>query len=131
MTAALILITHDGSGRQLLATAEMTLAQKLPAVKALVVPPDCKLEQSLKQGRSLCESLDQGDGVLILTDLYGSTPGNISRQLCGQNVHAVFGLNLPMLIKVLNYRHLPLAELGKKAVEGGMSGIRLCLGAHD
>ena len=131
MAVALILITHDGSGQQLLATAEMTLAQKLQAVKALVVPPDCKPERSLEQGRNLCEAMDQGDGVLILTDLYGSTPGNISRRLCGQNVHAAFGLNLAMLIKVLNYRHLPLDELSKKAIEGGVAGIRICLSDHD
>lgn len=125
MTVALILITHDTLGRQLVNTARTTLGQELPAVTDIAVPPDGDPEQLLQQGRRLCATLDQGDGVLVLTDLYGSTPGNLSRRLGRrEKVHVVFGLNLAMLIKVLNYRHLPLAELSQKAVEGGLAGIK-------
>lgn len=124
MTVALILITHDTLGRQLVNTAQTTLGQELAAVTDIAVPPDGDPEQLLQQGRRLCAALDQGDGVLVLTDLYGSTPGNLSRRLCREKVHVVFGLNLAMLIKVLNYRQLPLAELSQKAVEGGLAGIK-------
>lgn len=127
MAVALILITHDHAGQQLLNTAQNTLAEKLPSVQTVSVSPDCDPGQLITEGKHLCENINQGDGVLILTDLYGSTPGNVSRKLCSREVHVVFGLNLAMLIKVLNYRYLPLAELEKKAVEGGVSGIRLCV----
>jgi len=62
--------------------------------------------------------------VLVLTDLYGSTPSNIAQKLIAQrNVHVVSGLNLSMLIRILNYPQLPLLELSEKAVSGGKDGI--------
>ena len=75
----------------------------------------------------MIEQLDQGDGVLILTDMYGSTPGNIACAL-GQNnrVAVVAGLNLPMLVRVLNYPQLDLHTLAEKAESGGRIGIVPC-----
>ena len=135
MTVALMLVTHDRAGQQLLDTAQITLAQTLPAVGCMAVAPDDDPQQRVAEGRRLCKKLNQGDGVLVLSDLYGSTPGNISRQMCAENVQVVFGLNLPMLIRTINYRHLPLNELAGKAIAGGIAGIRLCLrvrsGADD
>ena len=69
--------------------------------------------------------LDKGQGVLILTDMYGATPSNIACASTTQTVEIVAGLNLPMLIRVLNYPGLSLADLMKKAVSGGREGIML------
>ena len=74
-------------------------------------------------------ALDDGDGVLVLTDLYGSTPSNIAASLLGTGaVQVVAGLNLPMLIRVLNYPAEDLPALADKAVSGGNRGILLCRG---
>ena len=69
--------------------------------------------------------LDQGDGVLILADLYGATPCNIGLSLSALGVHlrCVSGLNLPMLLRVLNYAEKPLDELAEIAASGGRGGI--------
>ena len=69
--------------------------------------------------------LDQGDGILVLTDVYGATPSNtLCRLLDPAHVEGVAGVNLPMLIKALNYREsLTLRELVDKVVEGGRGGI--------
>ena len=71
--------------------------------------------------------IDQGDGTLILTDMYGSTPSNIA---CGaserHDIRIISGLNLPMLIRVLNYPHLNLNELEQKAITGGQDGVISC-----
>jgi PTS system ascorbate-specific IIA component len=70
------------------------------------------------------EQLDQGDGVLVLTDIYGSTPSNIASHLSSRpGVQVVAGLNLPMLLRVLNYARLDLATLAEKAVSGGREGV--------
>lgn len=68
--------------------------------------------------------LDDGHGVLILADIYGASHTNVACQLLVPNrVELVSGANLPMLLRVLNYRQLPLAEVARKAVSGGGEGI--------
>ena len=82
----------------------------------------------LNKGRDLVGSLDEGDGVLVLTDLYGSTPSNIAKQLLDDDrVRIVTGVNLPMVIRVLNYPKLQLDQLAEKAVSGGRDGVFLVL----
>jgi PTS system ascorbate-specific IIA component len=75
----------------------------------------------------MCERLDDGDGVLVLTDLFGSTPSNISVRLLSRgNIEVVSGVNLSMLIRVMNYPELSLPILVTKALTGGHDGINLC-----
>ena len=71
------------------------------------------------------QELDQGDGVLVLADLYGATPCNIGLSLgaIGVELRCVSGLNLPMLLRVLNYAQKPLDELAEIAASGGRGGI--------
>jgi PTS system ascorbate-specific IIA component len=71
--------------------------------------------------------LDQGCGILILTDMFGSTPSNIACMVSHRDdVRIVAGLNLPMLIRVLNYPNLNLEELEQKALSGGQEGVVRC-----
>ena len=71
--------------------------------------------------------LDQGHGILILTDMFGSTPSNIACAVSDRNdIRIVSGLNLPMLVRVLNYPTLNLEELEIKAISGGQEGIVRC-----
>jgi PTS system ascorbate-specific IIA component len=69
--------------------------------------------------------LDHGDGVLVLADLYGATPCNIGLSLSelGVRLRCVSGLNLPMLLRVLNYSDKSLPELTEIAASGGRGGI--------
>ena len=72
--------------------------------------------------------LDHGAGVLILTDLYGATPSNIAHRLVEENKTVVVtGLNLSMLMRVLNYPNLSLEELVDKACRGGGEGVVVTL----
>jgi PTS system ascorbate-specific IIA component len=72
----------------------------------------------------MIERLDAGAGVLLLTDAYGSTPGNIAKHLANATGTAlVAGLNLPMLVKIFNYPGLDLAAMTCAAVEGGQRGV--------
>ena len=74
----------------------------------------------------MVNELDTGDGVLILTDLCGATPSNIACRLSHlQHVKVVVGLNMPMLLRILNYPNLSLEEMAEKAVDGGRQGVML------
>jgi PTS system mannose-specific IIA component len=72
-------------------------------------------------------ALDDGDGVLVLTDLFGSTPANIAASLQARaGVRTLSGVNLPMVVRVLNYSDLPLDALAEKAFGGGRDGVMYC-----
>lgn len=123
----LLMITHNRIGDALLDTAIHTLGICPIRVKVLAVMPDCDPAILLDEARGLVSQLDQGDGVLVLTDMYGSTPSNIANHLAdGERVMVITGINLPMLIRVVNYPTLSLLDLARKAESGGLEGIFIC-----
>ncbi len=127
MTIGLLIVTHENIGNALIESATTTLGMCPMALEVIAVTtgcdPDCLLETSL----AALKRLDKGHGVLVLTDMYGSTPSNVANRLCGlERVAVVAGVNLPMLIRVLNYPDLGLDELAQKAMSGGRDGIFVC-----
>jgi PTS system ascorbate-specific IIA component len=69
------------------------------------------------QAKARVADLDSGDGVLLLTDLFGATPANLSRELLQPGrVAGAAGVSLPMLLRAVNYRQLPLEALRDKAL---------------
>lgn len=126
MSVSVLLITHNDIGEQMLQTACVTFGVCPLHIRSMAVSGDSGPERILAESRQLLRELDQGDGVLVLTDAYGSTPCNIATRLAGMaNVAVVSGLNLPMLLKVMNYPQLSLEELQLKAVSGGKEGVVL------
>jgi len=127
MSVGLLLITHNDIGAALLATVVRMLgACPLPA-QALTVTDDADRDGLRVAAMDLAAQLDQGDGVLVLTDLYGSSPANIAAALQDRpRVLAVAGVNLPMLVRVLNYPDLPLDALADKAMSAGREGVMRC-----
>ena len=78
----------------------------------------------LQRARAKVVELDQGEGVLVLTDVYGATPCNtVCKVIASNSVEAIAGVNLPMLLKALTYREQGMAKLLEKAVSGGQAGI--------
>jgi PTS system ascorbate-specific IIA component len=74
--------------------------------------------------QKVVRDLDEGDGVLILSDIYGATPCNIVSKLVKQNsVEGIAGVNLPMLVRALTYRNGNLTKLAEKALSGGQEGV--------
>ncbi|RKZ49854.1 MAG: PTS fructose transporter subunit IIA [Gammaproteobacteria bacterium] len=124
MSVGVLIISHDGIGPAILGTATLMLNDCPLQTKLLTTSRDCDPDQITEEAIEQIGILDTGEGVLVLTDLYGSTPSNIARKLTLQrHVHVVSGLNLSMLIRVFNYPHLTLEELSGKAVSGGQDGI--------
>lgn len=127
MSVGLLLITHNRIGAELLETATRMLGRcPLPATALEVTEQDDPADLG-RQARRCVERLDDGAGVLVLTDLYGSTPANVATALSGQcDVCVLSGVNLPMLVRVLNYPALGLAEIADKALTGAHAGVLAC-----
>ena len=124
MSVSVLVISHDGIGAALLGTATYMLDGCPLHTRLLTASRDCNPEELQADAAEEIRILDQGDGVLVLTDLYGSTPSNIAKIMAGnKNVRAVSGLNLSMLIRVLNYPGLSLDQLVEKAISGARDGI--------
>ncbi len=124
MSVSLLIIAHAPLGQAVLDAATGTLGYNPLNTAILDVQRNDEPDIAIIQAQRLVEELDRGDGVLVLTDIYGSTPSNIACSLLRQeNIRIVTGLNLPMLIRVMNYHDLELPSLTDKAFSGGHDGI--------
>jgi len=123
MSVAILLVTHGEVGRHMHVAAVSIIGSSPLRVNFLSVTTSGQADDLVVQARNLIHKLDTGDGVLILTDIYGSTPSNIACALKHDRVDVVAGLNLPMLVRILNYPNLPLDQLADKAVSGGREGV--------
>jgi len=120
----ILIITHGTLGESLIHCVSHVLNKRPPRLKQLGVTAQDDPAMLLPQARALVTELDAGDGVLILTDIYGGTPSNMaSKLLIPGKAEAVAGVNLPMLIRVLTYRDRDLPTLVTKAISGGCEGV--------
>lgn len=119
----LLIAAHGCLGESLIECAMHVLGHRPEQLEALDLmaydDPDSMLQAAADQ----IAHLDNGEGVLVLTDLYGATPCNtICKLLRPGRVEAVTGVNVPMLLKVLTYRREPLRLLADRAAIGGREG---------
>lgn len=128
MSVGLCLISHNRIGEALLDTATSMLGGRPLPVAVIPVTSVCDPEKVLAQASAAVKDMDQGEGVIVLTDMYGSTPSNIATALKRENerVVVIAGANLPMLVRLMNYPGLDLGQLAEKALSGGQEGIFLC-----
>ena len=96
-------------------------------VSAVDVQPNLSPEETLATARIALEQLSRAPqvrGVLVLTDIFGATPSNVAQKLVdGVSSRLVTGVNLPMLLRSVSYRHEPLDALVARAVTGGTQGV--------
>jgi PTS system mannose-specific IIA component len=125
MSVAVLIITHAPFGSATLEATTGTLGSLPIATRVMDIQRDCDPQREKERALQLLDELDQGDGVLLLTDLYGATPSNIACSLMEEEhqLSLVSGLNLAMLIRVMNYAGNTLPELAERALSGGHNGI--------
>jgi PTS system ascorbate-specific IIA component len=120
----LLIIAHGTLGESLIHCASHVMGKRPLYLRQLGVTMHDEPDAILPQGRDLVRFLDQGDGVLVLTDIFGATPSNIACKLLEPGrVQGVSGVNLPMLIKALSYRDQPMDVLIEKALCGAREGM--------
>ncbi|MFN3376399.1 MAG: PTS sugar transporter subunit IIA [Burkholderiaceae bacterium] len=123
MTTRILLIAHAPLAHALRQCALHVFPDCGDDVVALDVQPNAPPEQSLAQARLLTAAWDDGP-VLVLTDVFGATPCNVAQRLVdGVRLRLVTGVNLPMLLRAVSYRHEPFDSVVLRAVAGGTQGV--------
>ena len=122
----LLIVTHRDLGRELLNAAEFIVG-RLGSADAVSITQTADSEGIRKMIQEKVSALDHGKGVLILTDMFGGTPSNISLSfLKEERVEVLTGVNLPMVIAIAQNRSdMELSELAEKAQEAGKTSISL------
>jgi PTS system ascorbate-specific IIA component len=120
----ILIITHGTLGESLLECANHMLGKTPPQIASLAISSKDDPNTVIPKAMKLVANVNSGDGVLVLSDMYGATPCNIVTQVLQPGVvEGVAGVNLPMLVRVMTYRHEPLLVLVDKALSGGREGV--------
>ena len=119
-----LVVTHGSIGESLLSSASQILGDQPLQVATLSVWRQDDPDDLVLRARELLDGLDAGDGVLVITDIFGATPGNVvSRLLQDGRVEGVSGASLPMLLRVLTKRNGSLSSAVQRALSGGAEGV--------
>lgn len=119
-----LLMTHGQLGESLIDCANHVFGETVSQLAQFSISHQRDQVADLSQARKLITTLDSGSGVIILSDIYGATPCNmVTKLLDKQDVAGVAGVNLPMLLAVLNNRQDSLTICVEKAVESGREGV--------
>ena len=120
----ILILAHDPVASSFVKAISHVLGNVPAQLEWLDVANNAHPPEVVDQARKRIAQLNSGEGVLVCSDVCGATPCNIATQLSqpGQ-VHVLSGLNLPMLLRAINYRNLKLDEVTEKAVAGGKAGV--------
>ena len=120
----IFLVTHGTLGEALIQCACHVLNKRPPQIVQLGLSAQDDPLDILPQARQMLNWAESGYGVLVMTDIFGATPGNVAAKLIEPGrVEAIAGVNLPMLLRVLTYRERDMDTLLKRAVSGGCEGV--------
>ena len=123
----IVIVAHGGLAKEYLAAMEHVVG-KQDAVRAIATGPED--DRSAKQAEicDAADSVDTGDGVVIVTDIFGGSPSNLSLRACGPtNRRILYGMNLPMLIKLAKSRGRTVPD----AVEAALQAARKYIDSHQ
>ncbi len=120
----IFLLTHTTYGDSLIQCACHVLNKRPLLIGQLGVSAQDDPLDALPLARDMLKLVDGGDGVLILTDIYGATPSNLAMKLLEPGrVEGVAGVNLPMLLRAIAYRDKDMETLLTRTVAGGRDGV--------
>ncbi len=121
---AILIIAHGKLGESLISCASHVLGNRPQRLMQIGVGVRDDPQQILAQALELIGELDEGHGVLVMSDVFGATPSNIACKLLAPGrVEGVSGASLPMLVRALTYRNEPLRVVVGKAISGGVEGV--------
>ncbi|NQU60708.1 MAG: PTS sugar transporter subunit IIA [Rhodospirillales bacterium] len=122
----MVLVTHGRLAVELINALEHVVGPQAN-VTAVCIGPDDDMEQRRKEILDSAAKADEGDGVVLLTDMFGGTPSNLAISVMDKaNVEVIAGVNLPMLIKLASVRKTdPLDSAIESAQEAGRKYINI------
>ncbi len=119
----IVIVAHGGLAAEYLAAMQHVVGQQ-PGLVSIAIEPDHDRSEKQAEICRAADAVDVGDGVVIVTDLFGGSPSNLSLKACApQDRRILYGANLPMLIKLAKSRHLPVADAVRRAMEAGRKYI--------
>lgn len=122
----IILLTYPDYGHDLVSSASHILGKPLEQISLVQILHEYETEDISQQLSSTIDAQKNNSGVLILCDIYGATHCNIACKIIEQGkVEMVSGLNLPMLLRVINYINEPVSKLSEIAATGGIESIKI------
>ncbi len=128
----IVIVAHGGLAREYLSAVEHVVG-KQEGMVAIAIEEDHDRDRKQDEIMRAAKGVDQGSGVLVVTDMFGGSPSNLSLPACvGHDRRILYGANLPMLIKLAKSRDLPVPEAVSAALDAGRKYINsLDLGAGE
>lgn len=118
-----MIVAHGGLAQEYLAATQHVVGPQ-PGLVAIAIEPDHDRDEKQAEICRAADAVDMGDGVVVVTDLFGGSPSNLSLRACApQDRRILYGANLPMLIKLAKSRHLPVGDAVRQAMEAGRKYI--------
>ncbi len=115
----IVIVAHGGLAAEYLAAMEHVVGRK-PGTRAISISRGDDRAAKQAEIRAAVQAVDDGDGVVVVTDLFGGTPSNLAINACESGARKViYGANLPLLLKLAKSRHLPLEDSARCACEAG------------
>lgn len=119
----IVIVAHGGLAREYLAAMEHVVGRQ-PGMVAISIEPEDDREAKQTEICIAADAVDSGDGVVVVTDLFGGSPSNLSLRACRPvDRRILYGANLPLLIKLAKSRHLPVGDAVRNAMEAGKKYI--------
>jgi PTS system mannose-specific IIA component len=119
----MVLVTHGCLATEFRAALEHVVGPQ-EQLQTVTIGPEDDMEARRKDIIAAVAAVETGDGVVVLTDMFGATPSNVAQKLVdGVHSRLVAGLNLPMLLRAVSYRHEPLDTLVARALAGASQGV--------
>jgi PTS system ascorbate-specific IIA component len=120
----ILIVAHASLGESLVEAVTHVLGARPPQFDVFPVAATDDPLTLLPRARAVVAALDTGDGVAILSDIYGATPCNLAAKLAASGrVEVIAGVSLPMLVRAFTYRTKGMDTFVKKAVSGGCEGV--------
>lgn len=123
----IVIVAHGNLPVEFIQTTQMIIGEDLPGVYAISITPSDSSNLVADKIRAAIRNVDDGDGVLIFTDMFGGTPSNISLSFLDEGkVEVISGINLPMILQAAEHREgASLSELGAALKDTGRENISL------
>lgn len=115
----IVIVAHGGLAREYLAAMEHVVG-KQDGIRAVAISAECDREAKQDEIYEVAAEVDTGDGVVIVTDMFGGTPSNLAMAACkDKNRAVIYGTNLPLLVKLAKARKRNLQDAVKMALDAG------------
>ncbi|PIE09529.1 MAG: PTS fructose transporter subunit IIA [Rhodobacterales bacterium] len=115
----IVIVAHGGLAAEYLAAVEHVLGRQ-DGMRAIKIGAECDRDAKTAEIKDAADSVDRGEGVVVVVDMFGGSPSNLSIPAClAQDRHILFGANLPMLVKLVQSRHRPIHDAVARAEDAG------------